>query len=110
MTDTYSLPHDAAMMELNPTLPYSALEILRNAGHEELGREFAKACETLNRCSQAFMAMHLESGLSPYEFSEMLRQNAGFQSAKQAKDDVWMRIERLRDEPPVRIFHRTPKL
>lgn len=110
MTDTYSLPHDAAMMELNPKLPYSALEILRNAGHEELGREFVKACETLNRCSQAFMVMHLESELSPDELSEMLHQNAGFQSAKQAKDDVWMRIERLRDESQVRIFHRTPKL
>lgn len=109
MSQIHPLPLDAALMDLDAKSPFSALEILRNAGEESLEQEYVKACEALNRYGKAFMTRHLESDLSPEEFSEELNQHTGFQAAKLSKEAVRTRIERIREEAQNRMFHRTAK-
>lgn len=99
------------MMELDPKRPYSALEILRDAGHEELGQEYVKASQAFNRCGNALMRMQMDAEeASREEFSEVLRKHPGFQSAKLAKEAIWTRIELVRDKAQARIFTGLPNM
>lgn len=99
------LPKDADLMQLDPKRPHSALELLRPAGHERLGRDYVSACEALNRCSQAFMRMQMNKDDVPGEqFGADLRLHPGFAAAAAAKAEVWAKIEALRTEAMSRLF------
>ena len=102
---TIPLPKDADLMQLDPKRPQSALELLRAAGHEQLGRDYLSACEALNRCSQAFMRIQMGKDDVPGEqFGADLRQHPGFAAAATAKAEAWAKIEALRDEAMGRLF------
>ncbi|MEF9946813.1 MAG: hypothetical protein RR800_00475 [Comamonas sp.] len=102
---TTTLPKDADLMQLDPKRPHSALDLLRAAGHEQLGRDYLSACEALNRCGQSFMRMQLDKDDVPGEqFGADMSQHPGFAAATAAKTEAWTKIEAVRAEAMGRLF------
>lgn len=104
---TNHLPPGAELLALDPHQPKMANDLLRAAGHAELGQEYLDACDVLNNCSVALLKMGLDADddqdIDP-------RQSPQFIAAAARKAAVWQRIEAIKAEAHARLFPREATL
>ncbi|MDH1701247.1 hypothetical protein [Comamonas terrigena] len=95
----------AELLALAPQKPQVANDILRTAGHAELGQEYLGACNVLNNCSVALLKIGLDS-------DDMIdpRQSPRFIAAAARKAAVWQRIEAVKAAAQDQLFPRTKDL